>query len=98
MYGVERAEAYNLINGVRIAKNLIMFPLEATLIVVVFSGTLPILTKLKLISAENCSIDRPSDKKMLLEMAFFLVLSVVVVLLYIFFLQDFISKLNIKLL
>lgn len=95
-YGVEKAEAYNLINGVRIAKNLILFPVEATLIIIILSAALPILVRLKLIQSDTCSIEKPSDKKMLLEMAFFVVLSVALVLFYIFFLQDFVSKLNIN--
>lgn len=34
-YGVEKAEAYNVINLVRIAKNLVLFPVEALLITMV---------------------------------------------------------------
>ena len=96
-YGLERAEAYNVINGVRIVKNLIMFPLEATIIVVVLSSTIPILTKLKLIEAEYCFVYKPSTKKLVLEVVLFTALSVALILFYIFFLKDFIAELNIKL-
>ena len=96
-YGLERAEAYNIINGIRIAKNLVMFPLEATIIVVVLSATLPMLTKLKLIDSKYCYVLRPSNKKLVLEITLFTALSVALILLYIFFLKDFITDLNIKL-
>lgn len=96
-YGLERAEAYNLINGVRIAKNLVMFPLEATVIVVVLSATLPMLSKMGLIDSKQCYIDKPSNKKLLLEVAAFTVLSIALILLYIFVLKDLIDSLGIKL-
>lgn len=97
-FGTEAAQAYNLINGVRIAKNLIMFPLEGTIIVIVISAALPILTKLKLIHRDLCFVDKPSTKKLVVEIAFFTALSVAIVLAYIFFLHDFIADLGIKLL
>lgn len=95
-YGLDRAEAYNIINGVRIVKNLVMFPLEATLIVMILSAALPILSRLKLISRETCSIEKPSNKKMILQMVFFMVLSICLVLLYIFVLKDFVSSLKLN--
>ncbi len=95
-YGLERAEAYNIINGVRIAKNLVMFPLEATIIVVVLSATIPMLTRLKLVDPKYCFVDRPSNRKLMLEIVFFTVLSVALILFYIFYLKDFITDLNIK--
>ena len=84
--------------SVRIAKNLIMFPLEGTIIVIVISAALPILTKLKLIHRDLCFVDKPSTKKLVVEIAFFTALSVAIVLAYIFFLHDFIADLGIKLL
>lgn len=95
-YGIERAEAYNLINGVRIVKNLILFPLEATIIVVVFSSVLPILTRLKIVDKSYCFVDRPSNKKLICEILLFTALSVLLVLVYVLFLKDFITDLNIK--
>ena len=96
-YGLERAEAYNIINGVRIVKNLIMFPLEATIIVIVLSSILPMLTKMKLVDKDYCFVDKPSNKKLLLQVALFTALSVLLILLYVFFLKDYIAQLNIKL-
>ena len=95
-YGIERAEAYNVINGARIVKNLIMFPLEALIIIIVLSASLPVLSKLKLIDKKLCYVEKPSNTGMILQIAFFTVLSVVLILLYLFFLKDFVSNLNIK--
>jgi hypothetical protein len=95
--GPASAEAYNLINGGRIAKNLVMFPLEATIIVVVMSAALPILTKMKLIDSSYSFVQKPSNKKLVIEVAIFTAISVGLILLYIFFLRDYVSKLNIKL-
>ena len=87
---------YYIINGVRIAKNLVMFPLEATIIVIVLSATLPMLTKLGLVDKNHCFVYRPSNKKLALEVALFTALSVSVILLYIFFFKDIIADLDIK--
>ena len=48
-YGVEKAEAYNLINLTRIVKNLVMFPIEAIFITVVLGALAPALYRLRLI-------------------------------------------------
>lgn len=95
-YGLERAEAYNIINGVRIAKNLVLFPLEATIIVIIFSATLPMLSRMKFIDAQYSFVEKPSNKKLILEVSLFTAISVALILFYIFFLSDFISGLNIK--
>lgn len=95
-YGLERAEAYNIINGVRIAKNLVMFPLEATIIVIVLSATLPMLTKLGLVDKNYCFVYRPSNKKLALEVILFTLLSVAIILLYIFVFKDIIADLNLN--
>jgi ECF transporter S component (folate family) len=97
-YGLDKAQAYNLINGVRIAKNLIMFPLEATLIVLVLSMALPILAKLKLVNKNYSQIDKPSNLVLVLQIIFFTALSVGLILLYVFVLKDLVSGWNIKLL
>ena len=96
-YGVERAEAYNIINGARIVKNLVMFPLEATIIVIVMSGALPTLSRLKLVDKELCFIEKPSDKRLWTQIALYTALSIGLILLYVFFLKDFVASLGIKL-
>lgn len=95
-YGIEKAQAYNVINGARIVKNLIMFPLEAMIIIIVLSAALPALSRLKLVDKKLCYIERPSNAKMILQIAIFTTLSVALVLFYIFFLKDFVTNLNIK--
>lgn len=95
-YGVERAEAYNVINGARIVKNLVMFPLEATIIIIVFSAALPTLFKMKLVDKNYCFVDRPSNKKLVLQIVLYTVISVAIILLYVFFLKDFVDGLKLK--
>ena len=95
-YGLEKAQAYNIINGARIVKNLVLFPLEATLIVAVFTFALPILTRLKLVDKNLCYLEKPSTKRLILELVGFTILSISLILFYVFFLKDFIAELNIK--
>lgn len=87
---------YNLINGIRIAKNLIMFPFEATIIVIVLTATLPILTRARLIDKKYCSIEKPSNVRFLLQIITLTLISVILVLLYVFTWSDLITNLNIK--
>ena len=94
--GKAAADAYGIINGVRIGKNLVLFPLEATIIVVVLSSALPILAKMKLVGRKYCEIENLSYKKLAVEVALFTVLSVGLVLLYIFVLADLIKSFNIN--
>lgn len=81
--GPAAAESYKMINGVRIAKNLILFPLEATIIVVVLAAVLPILARVKLIDKNYCFIDVVSKRRLMTEVIFFTALSIAIVLLYI---------------
>ena len=73
-----------------------MFPLEATLIVLVLSMALPILAKLKLVDKDYSVIDKPSNTALALQLIFFTFLSVGLVLLYVFVLKDVVSAWNIK--
>lgn len=77
--GAAAADSYKIINGLRIAKNLIMFPLEAMIIVTVLAFAIPILTRLKLVDKNLCYIDKPSTKKLVIEIAFFTALSIAIV-------------------
>lgn len=95
-YGVEKAEAYNLINGVRIVKNLVLFPLEAALMSIVIGAFLPALKALDLTSATQQKLR--IQKKHIVSLIALTVLSVALVLLYVFWLKDFVSSHNIKLL
>ena len=95
-YGLEKAQAYNIINGARIVKNLVLFPLEATIIVMVLTVALPVLVRLKVVDRNVCYIEKPSTKRLILELVFFTALSIFLIVFYVYFLKDFVSGLNIK--
>ena len=95
-YGIERAEAYNIINGARIVKNLVLFPFEATLIVAVLTFALPVITRLKLVDKNLCYLEKPSTKRLIFELVGFTLLSIALIVFYVFFLKDFVADLNIK--
>lgn len=92
--GMEAAAAYNLITLARVVKNLVLFPLEAMLLVVVLGAVSPALHSLKLIDTQHSL--RPQAKHYLL-VAGLTFLSVALVVFYVTFLKDFISAHNIKL-
>lgn len=94
-FGVEKAEAYNLINMVRIVKNLVLFPVEAVLITIILSALLPALRATHLVPATQKRVTL-TKRHILLVVALSL-LSVGLVLFYVFFLKDFVSSHNIKL-
>lgn len=95
-YGLEKAQAYNIINSARIVKNLVLFPLEATIIVMVLTVALPVLVRLKVVDRNVCYIEKPSTKRLILELVFFTALSVLLIVFYVYFLEDFVKGLNIK--
>ncbi len=97
-YGVEKAEAYNAINLVRIGKNLVLFPLEAFLIVLVLGTASKPLIRAGLVPTSSFSLDTAKKKAVIAEVSGVALLSVGLVLFYIFFLRDFIAQHNIKLL
>lgn len=88
-------QTYNLINGVRIVKNLVMVPLEGILIVFVLNAFLPLLRRMRFVRADQEGL-KPGRRDILLVVALTL-LSVALILFYVFFLRDFISEHNIKL-
>ena len=94
-FGVEKAEAYNLINMVRIVKNLVLFPVEAVLITVILSAFLPALRAMHLVPATQKRVTLTG--KHILPVVALSLLSVGLVLFYVFFLKDFVSSHNIKL-
>lgn len=95
-YGLEKASAYNIINLLRIAKSLVMFPFEGLLIAIIIRALIPALQNLKIIR-NDIEIKKLKKSDIILCIAL-LILSVMIILLYIFVLKDFISKNNIKLL
>ncbi len=92
MYGAEGT--YSFITLVRIVKNLVLFPVEAILIALVLQSASPALRSLSLLPSDH-PIRKPDWPDILLVAVMFL-LSVALVLLYIFFLKDFVSAHNFK--
>ena len=93
--GPDGAAAYNLINLVRIVKNLVLFPLEGVLIVVVLSAFLPALKSLKIVPKEQDEL--VLKKRHIVLVVVCALVAVALVLFYRFYLNEFISGHNIKL-
>ena len=93
--GAGDPEAYALINLTRIGKNLVLFPLEAVLITLILGALTPAFRSLRLLppTQEKLKI----EKKHVLLIALLTVISVGLVLFYVFFLKDFLSAHNFKL-
>ena len=93
-YGVEKAQAYNIINLTRIVKNLVMFPIEAILIAVVLGALSPALYRLRLMP------EKPDLKLKVRHYILLAVLTLVaigLVIFYVTFLKDFVKEHNFKL-
>lgn len=86
---------YSFVNLTRIVKNLVTFPVEAMLITIISGALIPPFKSLGLIekNQENISL----RKKDIVLIAAMFILSVSLVVFYIFFLKDFIAAHNIKL-
>ena len=96
LYGLEDAQAYSIINLTRIAKNLILFPLEAVLIMIILGAMINPLKSLRLLPADQEKLEiRTRD---IVTVVVLMLVSVGLVLLYVFVLKDFIAEHNIKLL
>ena len=96
LYGLEDAQAYSIINLTRIAKNLILFPLEAVLITVILGALIPPLKSLRLLPNDHEKLE--IRKRDIVTVVLLMLVSVGLVLLYVFVLKDFIAEHNIKLL
>lgn len=94
-FGVEKAEAYNLINLVRIVKNLVIFPIEAIVIAVVLGAVSPALYSLRLLPEKPQLKLRKRDYVLV---ALLTLLAIALVVFYIFFLKDWVKAHNITLL
>ena len=93
-YGVEKAQAYNIINLTRIVKNLVMFPIEAILIAVVLGALSPALYRLRLL-AEKPDLKLKARHYILL--AVLTLVAVGLVVFYVLFLKDYVKAHNFKL-
>ena len=88
-------KAYPFINGVRIVKNLITFPLEAVLICVLLNALMPALSSLRFIEKGN-RIEKIQTKH-IVQAVVLAILSVLLILFYVFFLKEFMAEHNFKL-
>ena len=95
LYMDPRANTYNIVNLVRIVKNLVLFPVESVLIVLVLGAFIPALKSMKMVSASQG--DLVFKRKHIIILILTTVLSVGLVLFYIFYLKEYISLHNIKL-
>lgn len=93
-YGLEKAEAYALVNGVRIVKNLVLFPLEAVLIVVLLNYMLPVLQSAGVLPRSQQRI--ALTKRHFLLIALLLIASIALICFYVFFFKQFMSEHNFK--
>ncbi len=86
-------KVYNLVNMTRIVKNLVLFPVEAILIAVVLGAVSPALYQLRLLPEKPDMQLRPRHYVAIVALT---LLSVGLVLFYVFFLKDFVKVHNIK--
>jgi len=87
-------KAYNLVNLTRIAKNLLLFPLEAVFITIILGALIKPLKSIGVIDNKQEFIKMQKNDYIFIAVLF--VISVALVLFYVFFLKDFISAHNIK--
>lgn len=95
-YGIEKAQAYNLINLTRIAKNLVLFPFEALIIAIILQAMIRPLQSLNLISPNLQKQDIKVQH--ILAAVLLAIFSILLIAFYIFCLKDFIAANNIKIL
>lgn len=80
--GIKQAQAFRLINGIRIVKNLILFPLEAAIIIIVLSAALPIIARLKLVDKKYSYIEKPSNRELARKIALLTAISLEIIFIY----------------
>ena len=83
--GVDNAKAYSIINGMRIAKNLIMFPLEAAIIISVLTAALPVLARLKLVDKKHSTVEKSSLADLVFHIASLVIIAIELILIYFIF-------------
>lgn len=93
-YGIEKAEAYAVINLVRIGKNLVLFPLEAMLITLVLQAAIPALNRLNFSGLDPAQLRL--EKKHYVMIAVLLLISIGLIVLYVNGGADFIKDHNFK--
>lgn len=97
MYSVFYTEkTYPLINLVRIVKNLVLFPFESVLIAIIISAAMPALKSAGLIKHNYCRIDTSNKLRLTIITLLYLLISIAIILFYVFFLKDFVASHNKK--
>lgn len=92
-YGMEKSKLLLPVDTtVRIVKNLMMFPLQSMLIVITMASAIPMLTRMHVIDAHYCWVEKPSNKKYALKVAAFTVLSLLLVVFYVLYLDDLVTS------
>lgn len=86
---------YSFINATRIAKSLVLFPMEAMFITIILGALIPPLKALKLLDSNQPKLNL--SKKNIAVIIILTAVSVGLILLYVFWLKDFIAAHNIKL-
>ncbi len=95
LYADPRAETYRIINMVRIVKNLVLFPAESVLIVIILGAFIPSLKSMNMVSSSQGEL--VFEKKHIAIVILTALLSVGLVLFYIFYLKDYIAAHNLTL-
>lgn len=88
-------KTYYFINVSRIVKNLVLFPLEGLIIVLILNAVLPLLKSRNFVDRGQEGLKL--DKKSVILVISLTLLAVAIVLFYVLFLKDFLSENNIKL-
>lgn len=91
-YGMEKSKLLMpLDTTLRIVKNLVMFPLQAIIIVAIMSSTVPMLVRMKVVDPHYTSVERPSNRGLVVRIIVFTLLSVLLVVVYFFFLEGYVK-------
>ncbi len=85
---------YYFFDAARIVKNLVLFPLEGTLICFILNAFMPALKRMRIVSSDETKI--PFRKKDVILLIVLFALSVALVLFYVFFFKDFLKANNIR--
>lgn len=92
-YGMEKSKLLMpLDTTLRVAKNLVMFPLQAIIIVAIMASAVPMLVRLKAVDPHYTSVERPSNRGLVVRIIVFTLLSVLLVVVYFFFLEEYVKE------
>lgn len=91
-YGMEKSKLLLPIDTtLRVVKNIIMFPLEAMIIVAIMASAVPMLVRLKVVDPHYTFVERPSNRGLVVRIILFTLLSALLVVAYFFFLEGYVN-------